>query len=197
MQRYIPTNVQQSDSNNSKNWSMFDNTKVEFFSWSSSKLLLEVVDEDGGIACSTRSEADNRDGLVAVWPKTSRRENKEQWWCRARKEARLGNENTVGGLSFFSSTQPQQSSRTIWGRGWRSDAVVATRGSIMVGPWGLGDAIVAARKRWQSDATVSYSRGTEKDGVQRPDKLTVMVRSWQGEFSKIFHWSLVHLFHDS
>jgi hypothetical protein len=30
--------------------------------------------------------------------------------------------------------------------------------------------------RWQSDATVSYHRGTEKDGVQRSGELTVTVR---------------------
>jgi hypothetical protein len=35
----------------------------------------------------------------------------------------------------------------------------------MVGPWGLGDVIVATGKRWQSDGTTSYRRGTEKDGV--------------------------------
>jgi hypothetical protein len=41
-----------------------------FFSRSSSELLLEVVDEEW---------RDDRDGLVVVWPKTSRRGNKEQW----------------------------------------------------------------------------------------------------------------------
>jgi hypothetical protein len=42
--------------------------------WSSSELLLEVVDKDRGIACSARSGADDRAGLVAGWPKTTRRE---------------------------------------------------------------------------------------------------------------------------
>jgi hypothetical protein len=44
-----------------------------FFSRSSSELLLEVVDEDGGTNHSARSGADGRDGLVAVWPKASQR----------------------------------------------------------------------------------------------------------------------------
>jgi hypothetical protein len=35
-----------------------------------------VVDEDEGIARSARSGADDRDGLVAGWPKTSRRGTK-------------------------------------------------------------------------------------------------------------------------
>jgi hypothetical protein len=34
--------------------------------------------------------------------------------------------------------------------------------------------IVAAEKRWQSDATVSYRRGTENEGVQRSEELTVI-----------------------
>jgi hypothetical protein len=33
--------------------------------------------------------------------------------------------------------------------------------------------IMAAKKRWQSDATTSYRRGTEKDGVQQSEELTV------------------------
>jgi hypothetical protein len=36
--------------------------RLGFFSRSSSKLLLEVANEDGGIACSARSGGDNRDG---------------------------------------------------------------------------------------------------------------------------------------
>jgi hypothetical protein len=34
--------------------------------------------------------------------------------------------------------------------------------------------IVAAEKRWQSDATMSYHSGAEKDGVQRSEELTVI-----------------------
>jgi hypothetical protein len=44
-----------------------------FFSLSSSELLLEVVNEDGRTTRSTRSEANDRDGLMVGWPKTSRR----------------------------------------------------------------------------------------------------------------------------
>jgi hypothetical protein len=35
---------------------------------------------------------------------------------------------------------------TDWGRSSRSDPAVATRGSIIVGPWGLDDVIVVAGK---------------------------------------------------
>jgi hypothetical protein len=38
---------------------------------------------------------------VAGWPKTSRRENKERWWCRARKDARLGIGGLDGGIPFY------------------------------------------------------------------------------------------------
>jgi hypothetical protein len=46
----------------------------------------------------------------------------------------------------------------------------------MVGSRGLGDVIVAAKERWQSDTMASYSRGTEKDAVQLSEGQTVMVR---------------------
>jgi hypothetical protein len=37
-----------------------------------SELLLDVVDEDGGIACSTRNGTYGRDGLVEGWPRLAR-----------------------------------------------------------------------------------------------------------------------------
>jgi hypothetical protein len=63
-------------------------------------------------------------------------------------------------------------------------------------------------KRWWSDVTASYGRGTEKDGVQRSEQSTVMVRrtrrAWGicllssglqlREFSKRFYQCLVCLF---
>jgi hypothetical protein len=39
---------------------------------STSELLLDVVDEDGGTACSARNGTDGRDALVAVWPRLAR-----------------------------------------------------------------------------------------------------------------------------
>jgi hypothetical protein len=51
--------------------------RLGFFSRSSSELLLEVVDEDGEIACSASEQSNGRDGLVAGWPKTSWRGKQE------------------------------------------------------------------------------------------------------------------------
>jgi hypothetical protein len=34
-----------------------------------SEFLLDVVDEDGGTACSARNGTDGREGLVAGWPR--------------------------------------------------------------------------------------------------------------------------------
>jgi hypothetical protein len=53
--------------------------RLEFFSRSSLELLLEVANEDERTTFLARSRADDRDGLVAGWTKTSWRENKEQW----------------------------------------------------------------------------------------------------------------------
>jgi hypothetical protein len=39
--------------------------QLGFFSRSSPELLLEVVDEDGGMACSARGRSNGRDGIVA------------------------------------------------------------------------------------------------------------------------------------
>jgi hypothetical protein len=65
------------------------------------QLLLEVVEEDGKTTCSASGWSNGRDGLVAGWPKTSRRGKQEWWRCRARKQARLGNGNTAGGFPFL------------------------------------------------------------------------------------------------
>jgi hypothetical protein len=42
---------------------------LESFFRSTSELLLDVVDEDGGIACAARNETDGRDALAAGWPR--------------------------------------------------------------------------------------------------------------------------------
>jgi hypothetical protein len=47
-----------------------------FFSRYSPELLLEVVDEDDRTTRSVRSRADDRDGRVAGWPKSSQREKR-------------------------------------------------------------------------------------------------------------------------
>jgi hypothetical protein len=40
-----------------------------FFFQSTSDLLLDVVDEDGGTTCLARNGIDGRDALVANWPR--------------------------------------------------------------------------------------------------------------------------------
>jgi hypothetical protein len=42
---------------------------LEFFFRSTSELLLNVVDEDGGTTCLARNGIDGRDALVAMWPR--------------------------------------------------------------------------------------------------------------------------------
>jgi hypothetical protein len=42
---------------------------LESFFWSTSELLLDVVVDDRGTACSGRNETDGRDGLVVGWPR--------------------------------------------------------------------------------------------------------------------------------
>jgi hypothetical protein len=55
--------------------------RMGFFSRSSSELLMEVVDEDGETACLASGRSNGRDGLVAGWPKTSRRGKQERRHC--------------------------------------------------------------------------------------------------------------------
>jgi hypothetical protein len=59
----------------------------------------------------------------------------------------------------------------------------------MVGPWGLDDMIVVAGKemagRRYGDATASYHRGTETNGVQRSKDLTGI--SWEKLWSYSFN----------
>jgi hypothetical protein len=89
MQRYIPASVQRSDSNTSKNGVMDGNVAwvllLTYFRASSRHRWWRRRDSLLG------EERDGRERwLVASWPTTSQRENKEQWWCRARKDVRLG-----------------------------------------------------------------------------------------------------------
>jgi hypothetical protein len=63
------------------------------------ELLLEVVDEDGESVCSVSGRSNSGDGLVAGWPKTSRRgsksggtvelENSETWQWQHRGRVSL------------------------------------------------------------------------------------------------------------
>jgi hypothetical protein len=107
-------------------------TWLESFFRPTSELLLDVVDEDGGIACSARNGTDGRDGLVAGWPKTSWRENKsdgdvELGRIRCLVSAVLGK-----GLPFYGRSGLQRSSKPARYLVW------TTRSLTMVSSWGLG-----------------------------------------------------------
>jgi hypothetical protein len=69
---------------------------LESFFWPTCELLLDVVDEDGGTACSARNGTDGRDGLVAGWPRTSWRENTSD---QARTDTKL----SIGGSGQMAS----------------------------------------------------------------------------------------------
>jgi hypothetical protein len=73
---------------------------LESFSWPTSELPLNVVSEDRGITCSARNGVDERDGKWQVGQKLTGGEQ-EWWWCRARKDVRLGTDGTDGGLPFY------------------------------------------------------------------------------------------------
>jgi hypothetical protein len=75
--------------------------RLGFFSRSSLELHLKVVGEDDETVCSASEWSNDRDGLAAGWPKTSRRAKHEPRHYRARKKARLGNGNTAGGFLFL------------------------------------------------------------------------------------------------
>jgi hypothetical protein len=78
--------------------------ELGFFSRSSSKLPLEVVGEDGESACSMSGRSNDGEGLVAWWPKTSRRDKSggtvelEIWQDLAMATPREG-------FPFYSSTE--------------------------------------------------------------------------------------------
>jgi hypothetical protein len=126
MQRYIPTRVQRSDSNTSKNWVMDGSVAwvllLTYF-WASSwrrqwRRRDSLLGEDG---------VDERDGLVVGSPETSRRENKELWWCRARKDARLDTGGIDGGLPFYGRKGAATIIQTTRGRGRWSNGGGNTR----------------------------------------------------------------------
>jgi hypothetical protein len=99
-----------------------------------------------------RNKADNIDGLVAGWRKTSWRETKRNGDVELKRRRDLVMATSREGFLFVlpwdcnSHTKPSE--------------VGAGGGALR----GLGDVIVAAEKRCQSDATTSYSHGTGKDG---------------------------------
>jgi hypothetical protein len=70
IQRYIPINVNEATRvlPKTKSWV---SARLESFFRSTSELLLDVVDEDGGTTCSARNGTDGRDALVAGWPKSN------------------------------------------------------------------------------------------------------------------------------
>jgi hypothetical protein len=94
-----------------------------------------------------RSEADDRDGLVAGWPKTSRKGKQR---AIALSSSKVRHDLAMATLrEGFPFIPPQ-------------NAMVIPK------PTKVG------RKRWQSDATTLYHRGTKNDGFQRSEELTMI-----------------------
>jgi hypothetical protein len=88
------------------------------------ELLLEVVDEDSETACSVSGRSNDRDGLVAGWPKTSRRGKTRAVTLSSSKADEIWQWQHRGRVSLFIA----QGNATV------NDPAVATRGSIMVDP---------------------------------------------------------------
>jgi hypothetical protein len=72
IQRYIPINVQQNDSNSSEDGVMGGSLAWVLLS-DYSELLLNSGDEDRRTACSARNGIDGRGALVARWPNLTRK----------------------------------------------------------------------------------------------------------------------------
>jgi hypothetical protein len=78
--------------------------ELGFFSRSSSSFFWRLSTKTAK-QLARRGQSNGRDGLVAGWPKTNRREKQEWRHCRARKQARLGNATPRKGFPFYSSTE--------------------------------------------------------------------------------------------
>jgi hypothetical protein len=143
---------------------------LEFFFWHTPKLLLDVVDEDGGTAWSARNITDARDGLVAGWPKLAGGGTRATvmsnldgcaawyWWHWAKV------------FPFMAAVGLQRSSKPA--------------GVSGVGNTGLDNGQPTrsrrrdrdCRRKWQSGVTASYGRGTERMGFNG-----LKNRPWWGE----------------
>jgi hypothetical protein len=142
---------------------------LESFFRPTSELLLDVVDEDGGTACSARDRTAGRDGLVAGWPRLA--------GGRTRAVVMPGSD---GHEAFVSA---------VLGKGFPFMATAGCNGHLTSRVSGVdntkldnGQPVRSRRRehgcgrRWLSGVTASYGRDTYEDEVQRSKELIVMGR---------------------
>jgi hypothetical protein len=162
-QRYIPTSVQRSDSNSSKDGAMVSAWLESFFQ-PTSELLPDVVDEDGGTTCSARNGTDGREGLVAGGQKLAGgRTGSVVMSSSNGYEAVPGNR-----ASLLWPQRLQESSKPADESGGGNTEL--DNGQPVRSRWRERD----CGRRWKSGVMASYGRDTEKDGVQRSEESTVM-----------------------
>jgi hypothetical protein len=188
MQRYIATSVQRRDLNISSNWAMVGDTSwgsslgllPSFFWRLSTKTAKQLARRVGGATAGM--------GLWKVGQKLAGGENKSGSTVELESRWDLAMATQREGFPFYTSTEMQRSSQPTevgTSRGIRCWPHTARQWSARE----VSAMIVAAGKRWQGDATASYHRGTEKDGVQPSKDLTVISREilWSYSF-KLAGW---------
>jgi hypothetical protein len=141
---------------------------LESFFRSTSELLLNDVDKDGGTACSARNRTDGRDDLVAGWPKSN--------WERTRV---VGMPSSDGHGAFVLAVLEKGASLLWLLRGCNSHLTSQVSGvdntELDNGqPVRSRHREYGCGRRWWSNVTASYDRDTDDDEVQRSKELTVM-----------------------
>jgi hypothetical protein len=129
---------------------------------STSELLHDVVDEDGGTACTTRNETDGRDALLAGWPKSG--------WERTRAVVMPSSD----GYEAFGPTVLGNRASLLWPlRGCNSHLTSRVSG---VGNTELDNGQPVRSqwrehgcgRRWRSGVLASYGPDTERMGSNGP-----------------------------
>jgi hypothetical protein len=125
------------------------------------ELILDVEDEDEEIACSARNGTTGRDGLVAEWPRLADGRTRAVVMLSSDGYEDLVSTVLGKGLPFYGRSGLQQSSKQAGVSG--VDNTELDNGQPVRSRWRER----VCRRRWQSGVTSLYSRGTEKDDVQR------------------------------
>jgi hypothetical protein len=145
-------------------------TWLESFFWSTSELLLDDVDEDGGSTCSARNNTDGRDALVAGWPKSN---------CENTRV--VGMPSSDGHGAFISAVLDKEASLLWLLRGCNGHLTSRVSG-VDNTELDNGQPVRSRRheygcgRRSRSGVTASYGRDTDADEVQQSKELIVMGR---------------------
>jgi hypothetical protein len=106
---------------------------LEFFFWSTSDLLLDVVDEDGGTTCLARNGIDGRDALVAKFPRLAGGKTRAVVMSSSDGHGAFASAVLGKGFPFITAAGLQRSSNHpgIWcrqhrARQWSAGAVLAS-----------------------------------------------------------------------